>query len=344
MSETCIIGVDLGGTNIRACAYSENGSPIGEKFSFPSNAQSGTAAIYDAIVLTIESASKSAAKRIDGIGMAIPGIIDDINGVVRWAPNFGETIDGVFHYWKNIPIREGISSRLPASLTMGNDANLAALGEYQFGSGKNSASCLVMLTVGTGIGGGVVLGQNSVQGRAQGPLLLVGGNQGGVELGHTVLQANGLDCPAGTYGALEAYCQRDSIIGRAQYRLQRGRKSILNDLIKGDYGKLSPAHLTEAADLHDELAIQVWQEVGAMLGIGIGNMINIFAPEIVAIGGQISKAGKWLIEPAIEAARDVAIPSLFEYAKINQAEQIDDAGILGGAALALQMVNQRQLV
>ena len=219
---------------------------------------------------------------------------------------------------------------------MGNDANLAALGEYRFGSGNNAAKCLVMLTLGTGIGGGVVMRPAAVQGDARGPLILVGGNQGGAELGHMVIQHGGLDCNAGTYGPLEAYCQRDAIVNRAVHRLRRGRKSVMQDSVKGDWSLVTPLMISEAAEAGDELAREIWAEVGAYLGVGIGSLVNIFAPDVFAIGGQISKAGEWLLGPARRAAENVAIPSLFADTKIVPAEQMEDAGLLGGAALALE--------
>ena len=219
---------------------------------------------------------------------------------------------------------------------MGNDANLAALGEYKFGSGNNSASCLVLLTIGTGIGSGVVMKPQAVFGKAQGPLMLLGGNKGGAELGHMIIQHGGLDCRAGTYGAIEAYAQRDSIINRAVHRLLRGRKSIILEMAGGDYAAITPLTLSQAAEKGDELALEVWAEVGTYLGVAIGNAINIFAPDVVAIGGQIARVGEPLMGPARKAAINVAIPALFSFANITVAEQIADAGMLGGAALAIE--------
>ena len=189
---------------------------------------------------------------------------------------------------------------------------------------------------GTGIGGGVILSPDSVLGRAQGPLILLGGNKGGAELGHVVVQHKGLDCNAGTYGSIEAYAQRDGIIHRAQHRLMRKRESVLREMVKGDYSKITPLHLSQAASQGDELAIEVWAEVGEMLGVAIGSFINVFAPDIVAIGGQIAKAGDFLLRPARKTARNIAIPALFDDAKIVEAEQVEDAGLLGAAALALE--------
>jgi glucokinase len=328
--------VDLGGTNVRAAAYQENGQPAGQKFSNPSRAQEGTDAIIAAISGTIKQAVEAAESKPDSIGMAIPGHIDDDKGEVVWAPNFGGTIDGVFKNWVNMPLKKILEPLVGLPIRMGNDANLAALGEYKFGSGKDAASCLVLLTVGTGIGSGVIMRPQAVFGKAEGPLMLLGGNKGGAEMGHTIIQHGGLDCHAGTYGSLEGYCQRDSIVNRAVHRLQRGRESIIGELVDGDFSKITPLTLSQAAAKGDELAIEVWAEVGTYLGVGIGNAINIFAPEVVAIGGQIAKVGEFLLGPARKAARNIAIPSLFEGVTISAAEQIDDAGLLGGAALALQ--------
>lgn len=332
----CVVGVDLGGTNVRAAAYFEDGSSAGPKFSAPSDAQSGTEAVLEAIAECVGNAVREASVPPERVGIAVPGHIDDAAGRVLWSPNFGEDVNGVFQYWRNVEIKAPLEERIGLPVSMGNDANLAALGEYRFGSGKNSAKCLVLLTVGTGIGGGVVMASESVQGNASGPLLLLGGNKGGGELGHIVVQHGGVTCNAGSYGAIEGYCQRDAIVERAVNRLRRGRVSLMNDMVGADLSLVTPQLIAEAADKGDALAIEVWDEVGTYLGVGIGSCINIFAPDVVAIGGQIAKAGEWLIAPARRAAENVAIPSIFADSTILQAEQIEDAGMLGGAALALQ--------
>jgi glucokinase len=332
----CVVGVDLGGTNVRACAYFEDGESAGEKFEIPSNAQSGTRAVVESIVECVSSAASASSVAPERIGIAVPGHIDDAAGLVRWSPNFGQEIHGVFQYWRDEPLKAPLEARLGLPVSMGNDANLAALGEYRFGVGRNQAKCLVLLTIGTGIGGGVVMAADSLQGDARGTLLFLGGNKGGGELGHIVVHHGGVTCNAGSYGAIEGYCQRDAIVERAVNRLRRGRKSRLNEMVRGDLSLVTPKLLSEAANQGDELAIEVWSEVGEYLGVGIGSCINIFAPDIVAVGGQIAKAGEWLIGPARRAAENVAIPSLFADARIVQAEAIEDSGMLGGAALALQ--------
>lgn len=330
-----VVGVDLGGTHVRAGAYFEDGSEAGPRFEEPSNAQSGTQAVVESSAKVIEWAISSSNGHIAAIGMAVPGHIDSEAGVVVWAPNFGETVNGIFRYWEHVPLGPMLAERLKRPVLLGNDANLAALGEYRFGSGKNSVACLVMLTIGTGIGGGVIFGHGSLVGKYDSPLMLVGGNKGGAELGHSTLLHGGLDCNAGSYGALEAYCQRDAIVQRAIHRLRRGRESTILDRANGDLARVTPLTIFEAAKAGDELAVEVFQEIGQWLGVGIGSYINIFSPTIVAVGGQIAKAGDLLLEPARKTARNVAIPSLFRDCRIIQAEQLEDAGILGGAALAL---------
>lgn len=330
-----VVGVDLGGTNVRAQVLDEAGQPLGERTEIPSRAQEGTAAIIEALADAIDGAISNASVKPERVGLAIPGFVDDREGVVHWAPNFGHFEGSVFKYWKDVPVGAMLRERLDLPLTMGNDANLAALGEYMFGSGKNQAKCLVMLTLGTGVGGGVVMGPGSMQGQTSGPIVLLGGNKGGAEFGHLSLNPSGLECPAGSYGSLEAYCQRDSIIRRAQHRMNRGRKTNLTDLTKGDLSLVTPSLIFDACEAGDELALEVFAEVGRFLGQGIGSFINIFAPDIVAVGGQIAKAGEYILGPARQEARNVAIPNLYDFARIIQAQEIDDAGILGAAALAL---------
>lgn len=334
----CVVGVDLGGTNVRAQALFEDGSPAGERFENESMAQKGTETILEQLALTIRQAVGHAEGEVRAVGLAIPGHIDDAAGSVRWAPNFGEYVDGVFHYWQNVSIKPTLARLTGLPIVMANDANAAALGEYMFGVGRNSANCLVMVTLGTGIGGGVVLSPKSVFGVASSPLLLLGGNLGGAELGHTIVQKDGLDCTAGTYGTVEAYCQRDAIIRRTTHRLRRGRASLILDLVAGDLAKVTPYEISLAAEQGDALALQVWREFGEVLGTGLASMINVFAPDILAIGGQISKAGEFFLPALRTAVEDNAVPSLAADCWITLAEQVEDAGILGGAALALASV------
>ncbi len=334
MSDRCVIGVDLGGTNVRACALRPDGTDAGPRFENRSHAQDGVKACLNAMIRTIKEAIELAKTPPAAIGLAIPGFVDNKTGVVRWAPNFGHMEDGILISWRNVEVRKPLEDAIGLPVHMGNDANLAALGEYKYGSGKGNAKCLVMLTLGTGIGGGVVLSPSAVDGDARGPLVLVGANQGGAELGHVVIAYQGVDCPSGEYGAIEGYCGRDSIVKRAQHRIIRGRQTIIDELVRGNLGDITPHTIFDAAEQGDEVAIEVFEEVGTMLGVGIGNYMNIFAPDVFAIGGQIIKAGDYIMKPALKAARNVAVATHFADCRVTVAEQLDDAGLLGAAAFA----------
>jgi len=339
VSKRCVIGVDLGGTNVRAAAVYEDGTWAGERIEQSSRGREGYVATLESVGQAVLEAARKAAAKPEAVGVAIPGTVNDATGIVHWSPNLGYEENGVFRYWLDIPFRETLSRWVDLPIVMANDANAATLGEYMYGSGKGYAKCLVMFTLGTGIGNGVILSPDAVHGKAKGPLMLLGGNKGGAEMGHSIILKGGLDCSAGNYGSIEAYCQRDAIVQRAIYKLIRGQDSLLNAMVGGDYSKLTPKVLSQAADEGDVLAQEVWEEVGMLLGVGVGNAINIFAPDVVAIGGQISKAGEHLFKAVRRSARDTAIPGLFRDARILQAEQIEDAGLLGGAALAFQSLS-----
>jgi glucokinase len=330
-----VVGVDLGGTNIRAAVVAADGSYLTEMACANSRAEEGAERTLSAVASAVKECLAGFGRDADRIGLAIPGHTNDRDGIVHWSPNFGVRMDGVLHYWKDVDVRGPLESELGIKVSMANDANAAAVGEYRFGSGRNDARCLVMLTLGTGIGGGVVLGAESVGGNATGPLVLLGGNLGGAELGHTVIARGGLDSSSGAYGTVEAYCQRDSIIRRAQHKLVRGRQSAMLDIAKGDIGAITPETVTKAAGQGDEVAREVWREVGGYLGTAVGSLINVFAPDVFAVGGQVALAGEWLMAPTVEEARSVAIPSLFKDCHITVAEKIADAGVLGAAAVAL---------
>lgn len=337
---TCVIGVDLGGTNVRAQAVWEDGTEAGERVQHPSRAKEGREAVIASVADAIQKAAATARVRPAAVGLAIPGHVDDEDGYIRWSPNFGEVRNGVFYEWRDVAVKDDLQAAAGFPIVMGNDANCAALGEYMFGSGKNSAKCLAMLTLGTGVGGGVVLGPHSVMGHASGPLLLLGGNKGGAELGHILLLRGGQDCSAGSSGAVEAYCQSESIVRRAIYKFRRQPDSLIFDMTKGDLSLVTPKLIAECANAGDYQAREILREVGEWLGAAIGSLINVFAPDVFAIGGQIAKSGEWLLQPAINEARYVAIPSLFADCRIVPAEQQDDAGLLGGAALALNAVRE----
>ena len=216
---------------------------------------------------------------IGAVGMAVPGHIDTKRGLIHWSPNFGETVDGHFRMFIGVPFTGPVSDALGIPAYAGNDANVAALGEFRYGAGRDVQD-MVMLTLGTGIGSGVI-----VDGR-----LVVGSTGGAVELGHHVIVAGGARCGCNTFGCLEAYCGQHAIVERGMRAMETGRVTKLREKVGDDKSALTPKQIDEAAQAGDAAAIAVFEETGYYLGIGIGNAVNLFNPERVVIGGGIRNA------------------------------------------------------
>ncbi|HET6644503.1 MAG TPA: ROK family protein [Fimbriimonadales bacterium] len=314
-----VIGVDLGGTNVRAALVTSGGEIGGPRVEKPSRAREGVAACLDSVADTILEAA--AGVEPSSVGIAIPGHIDGLDGVVRWAPNFGTGLGEEFQMWLDVPFTEGLSERIPFRIHIGNDANLAAIGEYRFGSGKRTANGLVLFTLGTGLGSGVVLAPECVHGGLTRATVLFGNGGGAAELGHITIVKDGALCSCGARGHAEAYL---------------GGIGLLTLAAKFGAEGSSPKAIFVAAENGDSSALQTWALFGSYLGIVISCAIHSYGPEIVAIGGQVAKAAKYFLPSAIESAREASVASLFANSRIAVAEKIDDAGILGAGALALE--------
>jgi len=316
-----VIGVDLGGTNVRAAVVERATEQIvarGE--NLPSYAQSGVPQTAGQIALAAETALKEAGighEQVLGVGVAVPGHVKPGEGMVMWAPNFKDQ-------WRNVPIAQLVSSALGLPVHIGNDANLAALGEFTFGAGR-SVRHLVMLTLGTGIGGGII-----IDGK-----LLEGADGGAAEIGHMIVNPGGRG-GNGAFGSVEGEAQRDAIIERAARKIQEGYPTSLTEACDFDRFALTPALIAEEAEKGDAVAIEVFEETGYYLGICVANLINILNPEMVVIGGGVAQSGDLILEPIKRAAYACAVRSLSRTCQIVLADLGDNAGILGGVALVMQ--------
>lgn len=255
----------------------------------------------------------------EAVGIAIPGHINANEGIVHWAPNFGEIIDGKLRIWEDVDIFTPLGGMTDGPIAIGNDANLAALGEYFHGCGEGKADGFVLYTLGTGVGTGVVVSPGGVQGRLAAPSVYIGHKGGAPEMGHVKVDTGGRPCGCGSRGCLETYC---------------GAAGLLMTAAECGIEVSTPRELYEAACASNDAAITAWRAFGEHLGIAVGNTINTWAPEIVAIGGQV--AGAWeFFAPALETtAIQQSISSLSQNVRIVKAVEYDDAGILGAGALA----------
>ncbi|CCW36624.1 glucokinase [Chthonomonas calidirosea] len=322
-----VVGVDLGGTNVRAAVIDRNEKLLGRAEN-SSEAKGGVARTVAAIATAVRNAVKAANVSIDeigAIGVAVPGHIDVPAGMVRWAPNFGDYVDGTYVPYKDVPLRELVEKELGIAMVMDNDANVAALGEFRYGAGRGTRH-LVMFTLGTGIGGGII-----VDGQ-----VLRGATGGAAEVGHIIIADGKGSSPNGPHGRLEVLAGRDGIVERAALKMESGRDTLLWRHITGPEALqqfLTPKLIDQAAEEGDALAREVLEEIGHFVGLGIASMVNVFNPEVVVLGGKISNS-RTLFDAAVRTARASAIGSILAAARIVRAELGDDAGIMGASELA----------
>ena len=229
-----------------------------------------------------------------------------------------------------MPLAAAIKAQLDRPVFMGNDANVAALGEYKFGAGRGS-KCMVMLTLGTGIGSGLI-----INGR-----IWTGVSGAAAEFGHMIIVADGPRCSCGRYGCVESLARRDAIIDRAARKAHQGRSTSLLHKSGHDLRYITPRMISEAANEGDEIAIETYQETGYYLGIAVANLINGLNPDKVVIGGGIAQAGELLFGPIRQTVEVNALYKPLQACEIVAAQLADDAGVLGGAALVLQAMEAK---
>lgn len=311
-----VLGIDLGGTTVTAAVVSKSGEML-SKEEVPSFSEKGIDVTTDQIATAVDMAiSRSNVERKDIIaaGMGAPGIHDAKNGIVLWSPNFNG--------WDGIDIYTPLNKKTGFKFYMGNDVNVAAYGEYSFGIGKES-KIMIMYTLGTGIGSGLIINGNAYSG-------VFGASP---ELGHTIIDVNGPKCGCGRNGCVEALCSRDAICNRAAAKILSGRKSQIYDLCGGNVQKIEPKMVNIAAENNDIVGKETLEEIGYFMGIAVANTINTFNPDLVVIGGGVSKSDI-LFNQIVKVGKTVAIDCLSNECKVKRSILGNDAGILGGAALA----------
>jgi len=314
MSHT--VAVDVGGTQLRVAVYGPDSiTPIHQK-RIPTRSTHNTA--IERLIDLIASVWPG-QKSVESIGIAVPGPTDPKLGVIYAAPN----IPG----WKNLPLRQILEERFGVPVYLGNDANLAALGEWRFGAGQGHHN-LVYLTISTGIGGGVISEDR----------LLLGESGLAAELGHITLIPDGPLCSCGLPGHLEAYASGTAIARFVREELAKGRSSML-----ALQPPPSAKEIDEAASQGDPLAIEAFALAGRFLGYGIANFLQIFNPSIVILGGGVSRCGPNWWEPMQDALRRSVISEAYlQSLTIRLAALGDEAGLLG--ALALARDGQREVI
>ena len=288
--------------------------------SIPTNAFVGDEGVAERIVGLVEGVILDSMEQADcsrrdfiGIGVGAPGPLDRERGIVLVAPNLG---------WKDFPLAPRIQSRLNLPTTLDNDANCATFGEWWQGAARGGRN-VVGLTIGTGIGGGLIL---------DGALYHGSSDMAG-EIGHTTIDLNGRHCKCGNYGCLEAYASAPAIATRAREVLVREEgESAIPAMVDGQFELITAQIVYDAAAAGDSIANEIVRDTARYLGAGVANLLNIFNPDIVVVAGGVTAAGDALFVPLRAEVRRRAFSPAVRAAKIVPGELPGTAGVVGAVA------------
>lgn len=310
------IGIDLGGTNIKAGVVNEEYEIVASA-SVKTNLPRPAEGIVDGICEAVDIALKSAGvelREINAVGIGTPGSANRETGEVLYSNNLG---------FRNTHLGEMLRARLGKKIYVENDANAAAFGEYLAGGGKGYEN-VVVITLGTGVGGGVI-----IDGK-----IYTGFNFCGAELGHTVIEYNGRACTCGRRGCFEAYSSATALIASTKKAMEEHKESKLWTIAGGSLEGVDGKTAFDGMRAEDETAVNVVKEYIEYLGCGLTNMVNIFQPQILLIGGGICKEGDNLTKPLREIiARDSYCIDEKLLPKLDICRLGNDAGIIGAAFL-----------
>ncbi|MGL4912985.1 MAG: ROK family protein [Romboutsia sp.] len=307
------IGIDVGGMSIKAGVV--KGGKIINKLSKETNRNGGMEVLVQDIKVLVEDIlvqNNINIEEVNNIGIGIPGVVTNDGGVT--CVNLG---------LKNALIAPMLQDSFKGSkVSIGNDANVAALAEFSYGSMKGYDSG-VMITLGTGIGGGIV-----VNGK-----LITGANGIGAEIGHMMISSNYFECNCGNNGCFETFCSATAIIKYAQKLVEEGRKTTIIEMAENDINNITAKMVFDSYKENDEVAIEVVDRFKKYLAMGLANIINFIDPQVISIGGGVSNASDIMLEGLSEKVKQYLPFKEGNIADIVIAQFKNDAGILGASAL-----------
>lgn len=311
------IGMDIGGTKILGTLFDEE-NKITERVKRKTKAEEGKDIIFSQISKVIEELIEKAGgkENIKGIGAGVPGIINMEKGEVVFSPNLP---------WKNYNLKEEIEKKYEIKVTIGNDVNVGIVGEWKYGAGIGKKN-IIGIFMGTGIGGGIVINDKLYEGSI--------GAAG--EIGHICIMPDGPYCGCGARGCLEALASKTAMTKYILAQIERGRKTILEDMLKESKGVLKSEQLQKGYEEKDEITFEVLEKVSKYMGAGTASLINVLNPEMVIFGGGVIEAmGKILMPKILSYAKENAMVKIMENCEFKIAELGDDAGIYGALNLAI---------
>lgn len=321
-----VVGVDMGGTKILASVINEAGRIISQSKT-ATRADKDASKVINRIARCVRKVISQAgieSTQIRAIGMGAPGPLDPETGIVMFAPNLG---------WSNVPLKSELETRMGIPTFVDNDVNLCALGESAFGVGQGVKS-LVGIFVGTGIGGGIILNGK----------LFHGASKTAGEIGHIVVKSNGPQCGCGNLGCLEAVASRTAITRQLRRAiLKHSKTSILLKLNGGNLDVIRSGTIAKAVRRGDKLTTKVMRRTEKYLGIGVASIVNFLNPEMIVLGGGVVEAmGDDFLAGIRRVAEKHVLPSMMNGVQIVGTKLGDNAGVIGGAVLARQMLGDNK--
>ncbi|MBA3784681.1 MAG: ROK family protein [Acidobacteria bacterium] len=311
-----VAGIDIGGTKIAIAIETLAGERIAAR-RLPTQVKIGAYAIIENVLQSITEILEDKQVKLAAIGIGCPSPLDIEKGLVMSPSNLQN--------WDNFPIVKLFKKRFNVPIVLENDANTATLGEYNYGAGRGFKN-IVYITVSTGVGGGIIINGEIVHG--------VGWGAG--ELGHTIVQPDGVRCNCGSIGCLETICAGVHIARRAKMRLAGGEPSLMNELVS-NINEVTAKTVVEAVRKKDQLASEIWMETCRFLAIGVANIITLIAPEAVIIGGGVASAGELLFAPLRSFLPQFVSMIPLEKVAVLPAELGGESGVCGALALAKQV-------
>lgn len=310
------LGIDLGGTNIKSGVVDDTGRPL-SSVSIETQADRGPELGVENLAKAGRLAVEASGLRWDqikGVGLGSPGTMDLSKGMLLQPPN----LPG----WDDLPIQDLLAAKLDKQTILQNDANAAAYGEYWAGAGRNTRS-LVLFTLGTGVGCGIITEGRIIEGR----------HSHGGECGHIIIQMqNGRRCGCGAYGHLEAYASATALVKRAQELLDE--ESIASSLRDLPPDELTSRAISEASDAGDEAARRLMKETAYYLAVGAVTLLHTIDPDIVLFGGGMIGAGQGFLDDIRQHVQSMAFPAVAKGTRVEYAELGGDAGFIGAAGWA----------
>lgn len=315
-----IIGVDVGGTRIRAARFDPDLNLL-DRAEQPTGAKDGTEAVLERLYETIRQVLPAAPGDLLGIGLALPGPLDPEAGLLIAPPNLP--------FKGDLPIVKLVAQAVGGKVVIGNDADLAALAEQQIGAGRGTRH-MVYITVSTGVGGGII-----INGQVYSGCGMAG------EIGHMPIDPRGPLCGCGRRGHLEAFAAGSGLAARARERLAAGEKSIILEMAGGDPAQITGETVGKAAEQGDMLAGELVEQAGRALGIGIASLMVLLNPEVFVVGGPVTRLGERLFAPMRAAIDEFVLhPRYAENTPIVPAKLGDNVGLIGAAALVKMRVGK----